>query len=71
VRRVCKICGVPEDQHHTAEWREQPDGCVCDPLEWDVDAIPPACDEYQGDGKQNCTRCEHDKACHTARYARQ
>lgn len=64
VLRVCKICG---DEHHEPDYLEIPLGCVCDWKTWDYDgmtSLPPACDRYEGDGKQNCSKCEHDKACH-------
>jgi len=67
MKRICKICAIPEDQHHEPDWIEVPDGCVCDLRTWDIDDIaklPPACAEYKGDGKQNCATCEHDKECH-------
>jgi hypothetical protein len=65
VKRICKVCG--EENHHEPEWLTIPDGCVCDWREWDwgkLDAIPPACAEYVGDGSDNCQRCEHDPDCH-------
>lgn len=68
VRRVCKICGDFEDEHHEPDYLEIPAGCVCDWRTWDYDnktALPPACSEYKGDGKENCQTCEHDKECHT------
>lgn len=67
MKRICKICFEPEEAHHTPEWIEQPDGCVCDIGTWDyhnMAKLPPACEEYIGDGIENCTRCEHDKDCH-------
>jgi hypothetical protein len=65
MKRVCRFCGEPEDEHHEPEWIEVPDGCVCNPLTWDKDVIPPSCAEYVGNGRTNCERCEHDKECHT------
>lgn len=68
VRRVCKICGDFEDEHHEPDYLEIPAGCVCDWRTWDYynkTALPPACSEYKGDGKENCQTCEHDEACHT------
>jgi hypothetical protein len=68
VKRICKICGELEENHHRPEWVKIPDGCVCDFGEWDLanlKAIPKPCRKYEGDGKQNCLKCEHDKACHT------
>ncbi len=67
--KVCKICGVQEDEHHEPDWLEIPDGCVCDWREWnyeDKTTLTPVCEEHQGDPKRNCKRCEHDKACHKA-----
>lgn len=64
MKRICKICGQAEDEHHEPEWLEPPDGCVCDPLTWDVSPLPPICEKYKGDGEQNCERCEHEKGCH-------
>ena len=66
MRRVCRVCGVPEDEHHEPEWIEVPDDCVCDPLTWDKNVIPPPCNEYKGNGITNCETCEHDSECHTA-----
>jgi hypothetical protein len=65
MRRVCKVCG--ETDHHEPEWLEIPDGCVCDWREWNwaqLDALPPACAKYVGNGRTNCQRCEHDAECH-------
>lgn len=64
--RICKICGEKEDEHHAPDWLEIPDGCVCDWGTWDFDMaiLPPVCNEYQGDGKENCRTCEHNKDCH-------
>ena len=67
-RRVCKICGDFEEDHHDPDWLEIPAGCVCDWRTWDCDnktKLPIACAEYKGDGKENCQTCEHDQACHT------
>lgn len=67
VRRICKICGEPEDEHHEPDLLEIPAGCVCDWRTWDYDnrtKLPPACDKYEGDGKCNCQKCEHDAECH-------
>lgn len=66
MKKICAICGELEEYHHEAEWILVPDECVCNPKEWfprDTD-IPGVCDEYIGDGVQECRRCEHDKACH-------
>lgn len=62
MRKVCKHCGLPEEDHHDYE-PAMPDGCVCNPGEWGVN-VPDPCHEYQGDGEQYCKRCQHDKACH-------
>lgn len=59
---ICRICGQPEDQHHTLE-PSMPTGCVCDPGEWDGE-VPDPCSEYAGDGVDYCYRCEHELACH-------
>jgi hypothetical protein len=67
VRRVCKICGQSEEEHHDPDWLEIPAGCVCDWGTWDYSGkttLPPACKEYKGDGQKNCETCEHDKECH-------
>ena len=69
MKRVCRICGVAEDEHHAPEWIEVPDGCVCDPLTWDNNVIPPPCNEYNGNGTTYCETCEHDRECHTANAA--
>lgn len=69
VRRICKICGEPEDEHHEPDWLEIPSGCVCDFRTWDYydkTTLPLACDKYEGDGKQNCAKCEHDAECHAS-----
>ena len=68
--RICKICGLPEEDHHIPEWMEVPEGCICASLEWDTDRIPPICDEYQGNGIQSCRRCEHDIGCHKTKESR-
>jgi len=61
----CKHCGEYESEHCPGfAPRTVPPGCQCDPNEWDVDEIPPPCEEYVGDWTQNCKRCEHDEACH-------
>jgi hypothetical protein len=68
--KVCKICGEKEDEHHSPDWLEIPEGCVCDWREWNYEkmtTLPPVCDEHQGDPNTNCTRCEHDKECHKAK----
>ena len=65
--RVCKICGAFEFDHHEPDYLEIPAGCVCDWKTWDYydkSSLPPACEKYEGDGEQNCEKCEHDKACH-------
>lgn len=67
MRRFCKVCHKPEDEHHIPEWIEQPETCVCDIWEWnyhEMDRIPPVCEKYDGDGVENCLKCEHDKGCH-------
>jgi hypothetical protein len=69
-KRVCKTCGVAEEDHHEPDWLELPDGCVCDWRSWDYSnktVIPPVCGEYKGDGVENCETCEHDKECHAAK----
>lgn len=66
-RRVCKVCGEFEEDHHIPDWLEIPDGCVCNWREWDFEnmkSLPPICEEYKGNGTLNCERCEHDKECH-------
>ena len=65
MRRICIICGMPEDEHHEPQWRQQPDACCCDPLEWSVEIIPPPCGGYVGNGVKSCERCEHDPECHS------
>ena len=67
LKRVCKICGETEAQHHEPKWLEIPAGCVCNWREWDyhgMDVLPKVCGNYIGDGKMNCRICEHDKECH-------
>jgi hypothetical protein len=63
-KRVCRICGISEDQHHVPDWVRVPDGCVCDIGTWDSKTVPKPCGEYQGNGRTHCEVCEHDKACH-------
>ena len=62
----CRICDQYESEHHAFEAIAIPDGCICDPGEWDVllREIPAVCDHYECDGKSYCLRCEHIKACH-------
>lgn len=65
--RICKICGEPESVHHSPDFIEMPDGCVCDFRSWDyvnLKKIPAVCSKYIGNGKENCKVCEHDKGCH-------
>jgi hypothetical protein len=65
--KICKICGEREEDHHEPDWIEVPDGCVCHPKTWNYETmkqIPPACDNYMGDGNRHCAVCEHDKECH-------
>ena len=57
---VCAICGESEDAHHEFQ-PKMPEGCKCNPGEWDE--YVPVCDVFSGDGRR-CDRCEHDKACH-------
>ena len=67
MKRICKICGEPEDKHHKPDWLEIPDGCVCDWRTWEYEgetALLPICKDYQGDGKQRCLACAHDRECH-------
>lgn len=64
-RRICRYCGLHEEQHHDFE-PSMPEGCVCYPGEWE-DEVPDPCSEYQGDGKQRCLVCEHDFACHRSK----
>ena len=63
-----------EENHHEPDWIDKPGTCVCDVFTWDLDKIwdldklkiiPPACNNYDGDGEQNCKNCEHDERCHT------
>lgn len=63
MKKVCIYCGHAEDDYHEFEEKVMPPGCVCPPGEWHDD-VPAPCAEYQGDGKRNCTHCEHDKECH-------
>lgn len=67
MRRFCVNCMRFEEEACKHEYISVPDKCVCDPGTWNLDKdIPPACQEYKGDGKQNCEICEHDKECHKA-----
>jgi len=63
MKRVCKICGETEQEHHDPDWLEIQDRCVCDWREWDYDKmerLPPVCEEFVGDERYGCQRCEHD-----------
>jgi hypothetical protein len=64
--KLCRICGKSEDDHHAFDPVELPPGCVCDPGTWGESwkKLPPVCDKYDGDGVENCKKCEHDKECH-------
>jgi hypothetical protein len=63
--RICAVCGKGECEHHPFMAVNKPEGCVCDPNSWgDPTNLPPVCDEYKGDGIENCMTCEHDKECH-------
>jgi hypothetical protein len=65
--KICKVCGETQEEHHIPDWLEIPAGCVCNWREWDFErlsSLPPVCDHYEGNGTQNCSRCEHDKECH-------
>jgi len=61
MKKVCKHCRLPADQHHEYE-PVMPPGCQCDPGEWG-DTVLDVCDRHQGNGEY-CERCEHDQACH-------
>ena len=66
---VCRICGLPEDEHCIFEPMTMPDGCVCDPGSWDTETVTPICKKYKrpaDDAYENayCLNCEHDKRCH-------
>jgi len=68
---ICKICGLPEGEHHVFDPIVVPDGCVCDIRCWgSVNHIQPICNHYEPDPDPNfqdvCKNCEHDKACHTS-----
>jgi hypothetical protein len=71
MKRYCTVCGKLEDKsdHHWPIWKTLPEDCVCDPGTWlglgDVwPNIGPVCSEYQGNGREYCTRCSHDEKCH-------
>lgn len=66
-KRICKICGNPEEDHHEPEYITIPAGCVCEIMEWNLTgktAMPPVCESYKGTGNTHCDNCEHDKECH-------
>ena len=67
MRKLCKHCGLSEDEHHEYE-AVMPVGCVCDPGEWG-DNVTDICAEYDGDGTTVCTTCEHDMECHAEKKA--
>lgn len=62
--KLCRICGLPEDEHHEFE-AAMPEGCQCLPGEWS-DTVTPICERYVGDGTCYCRTCEHDRVCHWA-----
>lgn len=62
----CKHCGVEESEHCPGfEPEIIPDGCKCDPNEWDLE-VGPICDSYSPVGLSGscCKHCEHDEECH-------
>ena len=66
--RICKVCGVKEDEHCTGDFADVPDGCACASGEWGF-PIPPVCGEFRGNDEvegedDRCATCEHDRACH-------
>lgn len=64
----CTKCDLPEDEHHDFVRVEIPAGCVCDPTEWSVDIVPPACAAFNRmlHEPDLCHVCEHVAACHVA-----
>lgn len=38
-------------------------------IEHRVKQMPPVCAEYVGNGRTNCSRCEHDRECHVKKEA--
>jgi hypothetical protein len=60
----CSTCGGWECDHHEYIPVTAPHGCVCDPLEWRGQTIPPSCGNYEDDGHGQCKTCEHDWECH-------
>jgi hypothetical protein len=62
--RVCKFCRQGEDEHHEFESIPIPEGCLCDPWEWEPNPIGPICAQHKGPSNQNCSECEHNSDCH-------
>ena len=63
---ICENCGLPESDHCVFVPAIMPDGCQCDPCDWDD--VPPICDDFTSadyDGER-CATCEHDRVCHEA-----
>jgi len=44
---------------------DMPDGCMCDPEEWDA-PVTQICDSFVADsgGFVFCRKCDHERLCH-------
>lgn len=63
----CRLCGLPEQEHHVFAPINAPKGCVCDMESWgDPTNIPAVCEHFTPGDRDHgvCRTCEHDKACH-------
>lgn len=62
----CVECGRDESEHHVFVAPTLPVGCVCDPGEWTVRLVPPACAKFDPMKHEPalCRYCEHEEPCH-------
>ena len=63
---ICIHCGLPEPEHCIFEPAIVPEGCQCDPVEWENPGnLPPICDNFEELGRTGlCKNCEHLRECH-------
>lgn len=60
----CPNCGV---ETNGFESPKKPAHCICEPLEWLTDEIPPVCSKYQSQVnlvEEYCKDCDHELGCH-------